>query len=258
MLLGPLLQKSPHIPVPGVKNTDFYLQALHSGTIQSVNDGSLTTRPPRADREQTQYTVDYTITKRGFEDRNYYTFPGNPDYTDFDRKGITFTSPPMAQNLTLIGFPVVKLWMSADAASVDVYAYLQMVDEEGVSTNLTEGMLRSNFRGTVQPAFDHMGLPFHRNTRGDDTPLPINEPVLMEFNMSVVSWTIPAGCRLRLTITNCDKDNFNTPELSPAPNITIYHNRALPSSILLPVIPARELLAQRELPAEKVTHERGR
>lgn len=65
----------PSFPVPGVKNTDFYFQSLHSGTVQSVNDGSLTTRPPRADAGQTRYTVDYTISKRGFEDRNFYS-PG--------------------------------------------------------------------------------------------------------------------------------------------------------------------------------------
>ena len=226
----------PDFPVPGIKDGVYYLQSKRAGSIDSVNDGSMGTRPPSGSSETTKYTVDYSTTTRGFEDRNFYNTPGNRDYRDFDRKAVTFTTPPLSADMNVVGFPVIKLWLSANTESIDVFAYIQDVDEEGFSQNVTEGMLRSNFRGTIEPPFNHMGLPYHMNRKQDDKPLPDGAPVLMEFNTSVISRTFKAGHRIRLAITNFNRENWLTPEVSPAPEVTIYSNQEYPSQIVFPVV----------------------
>ena len=66
--------------------------------------------------------------------------------------------------------------------------------------------------------------------------MPHNVPVRLNVALFPVSEIIPAGHRLRLTINNADKDCWLTPEISPAPEVTILRDREHPSSITLPVI----------------------
>lgn len=225
-----------NVPIPGAKEVNYYLQTEKAGSIDSLYDGSFGTRLPSDKTGEITYAIDYSVTKQGFEDRNYYNIPGEKDYTGYDKKGATFTTPPLSNDVNIVGFPVIKLWMSADCESFDLYVNIEDVDENGVATNATEGMLRSDFRGLVEPWFDHMGLPFHLNRKRDDKKLTPGEPVLMEFNTSVLSWTFRQGHRIRLTVTHCDKGNWSTPELSPVPNITIYTGKKYPSCVAFPVI----------------------
>jgi len=45
------------------------------------------------------------------------------------------------------------------------------------------------------------------------------------------------GHRLRITFNNFDRNaNWDTPELTPPPTVTIYHDAHHPSSITLPFI----------------------
>ena len=50
---------------------------------------------------------------------------------------------------------------------------------------------------------------------------------------------VEKGHRLRVTINNCDKGRWDTPELSPAPTIRLYHTEDLASGISLPVMKNR-------------------
>ena len=44
-----------------------------------------------------------------------------------------------------------------------------------------------------------------------------------------------AGHRICLAVTCADRDNGQTPELNPAPKVTVYRDQQRPSCILLPV-----------------------
>lgn len=225
----------PDFPLPETKRVDYYLRDRASGTVNSINDGSMTKQRPDEKNRKIEYVVDYSMTKKGYVDRFYYTAPGSTDYTAFDEKSLTFTTVPFAEDVEMVGFPVVTLWFSANAKDVDFYFNLQEIDESGASRNISEQRLRASFRKTATPAFNNLGLPYHRLCRQDQEDLPIGQPVKGEVTLLPISNTIQKGHRLRLTINNYD-DNWNTPVLDPAPVVTIYHSAEYPSGVSFPII----------------------
>ena len=72
---------------------------------------------------------------------------------------------------------------------------------------------------------------------GEPGPLPTGEPVELVFDLHPTSNIFDKGHRIRVTITFADRDNTQTPELSPAPTVSIYRNANYASYIVLPVIP---------------------
>ena len=81
-----------------------------------------------------------------------------------------------------------------------------------------------------------MGLPFHRNCERDQQEMPINEVVEIPFALTPLSNLVKAGHRLRITVNNCDKGNWDSPELSPAPTIHMYRDKNHASYVTLPVV----------------------
>ncbi len=102
---------------------------------------------------------------------------------------------------------------------------------------ITEGTLRASHRAISEPPHDHLGLPYHRSFAEDLADLPAGEPVELVFDLHPTSNIFDQGHRIRVTITFADRDNTQTPELSPAPTVSIYRNADYASYIILPIIP---------------------
>ena len=66
--------------------------------------------------------------------------------------------------------------------------------------------------------------------------MPEGEPVQLIFDLHPISNIFNAGNRIRITVSCADQNNFETPELSPPPTITIHRNSAYASHVTLPVI----------------------
>lgn len=71
--------------------------------------------------------------------------------------------------------------------------------------------------------------------RVDQKPLSTDWANLLEVELMPMARRVPKGNRIRLAVTNADKDNFTTPIISPAPKVTIYFGSELSSSLTLPV-----------------------
>lgn len=72
-----------------------------------------------------------------------------PDMRPNDRKGFTYTSPPLERDRTAAGHPVVRLRVESTGADGDFFVYLEEVEEDGSSRYLSEGALRASNRATV-------------------------------------------------------------------------------------------------------------
>jgi len=224
-------------PLPEPQQSIFYFQAGDSGSAKSVNDGLLGQVPPKTDSGADEYTVDYGTTT-GKSTRWYNGRGGQflyPDRAAEDAKGLTYTTAPLRSGLEVTGHPVVHVWVTSTAEDGDFFAYLEEVDESGYSHYVTEGLLRASHRRLGHAPYEYMGLPYHRSFEEDIDPLPAGKPVELVFDLHPTSNVFDAGHRIRLTVTCTDRDNFQTPKLSPAPKITIHRNREHPSSIRLPV-----------------------
>lgn len=84
-----------------------------------------------------------------------------------------------------------------------------------------------------------MDLPWHRCWEEDVEPLPQGQLVELVFGLFPMSNLFDAGHRIRLTITGADADTYETPQLDPAPTVSIYCGSEYASFIELPIIPAQ-------------------
>ena len=236
-------------PLPQEKRTAFHFHAGPSGSIDSVNDGSLAEAEPRG-VERDAYTVDYTASA-GIDNRWTWTGGGGtntevpkpvgvfpyPDMRENDAKGLTYTTAPLEASLEVTGHPVVHLWLTSSADDADLFVYLEDIEPDGRSAYLTEGQLRASHRRLAPAPYDRMGLPYHRSYAEDALPLVPGEPAELVFDLQPTSVIFRQGHRIRVTIACADKDTFATPVLDPAPVVSVLRGADHPSRIVLPVVP---------------------
>ena len=224
-------------PLPSVSETNYYLQSGRSGTAPSHNDGNLgTTAPTAGVGASDNYKVDYTITTH--VEPLYIGVPSGADGTEFDIKGLTYTTEPLAADMEVTGHPIVHLWVSSDNRDADIMVILEDVDPSGCSTYISDGRLRVSLRATTTPPYDFLGLPWHRCYQEDEQKLTPGEPVELVIDMMPTSYVFKEGHRIRLTIIgSLGKVLHLEPPNPDAPkHVKVYRNTLYPSHITLPVI----------------------
>jgi uncharacterized protein len=226
-------------PLPEEKPTKYFLGNGPSKSVKSVNDGLLDTQSPSEINGRDEYRVNYQATtgtstrwNNGYGSPFYY-----PDMASNDEKCLTYTTGRLNSNLEVTGHPVVNLWVTSTARDGDFFVYLEEVDETGYSQYITEGVLRASHRMIAQPAFDYLGLPYHRSYAGDKRELPAGEPVELIFDLLPISKIFRSGNRIRVSIAGADLDNAQTPKVRPVPKVSIYRSVNYASYIILPIIP---------------------
>jgi len=232
-------------PPPSARDDTLFFAAGPGGAIESVHRGGLSPRRPEGRAAADTGRFDYTAsTGKPSRWSNLYGDGGRdvsyPEMTSNDRKGFTYTTPPLERDRTLAGHPVVRLWVESTARDGDFFAYLEEVGPDGASTYLTEGVLRASNRATAAPPYDAAGLPWHRAYRRDAEPMPRGEPVLLEIPLQPVANRFEEGERIRVTVTGADTANFDAairPE--EPPRIGIHRDSRHPSSVILPFVGGR-------------------
>ncbi|MFW6140441.1 MAG: CocE/NonD family hydrolase [Acidobacteriota bacterium] len=235
-------------PLPETESISYYFSEGPSGSVESVNDGILNTESPPSESASDPYTIDYTTTS-GTATRWDNAVGGDfsyPDMTSNDKKGLTYTTEPLREDIQITGHPVVHLCLSSSHEDGDVFVYLEEVDENGFSHYLTEGVLRLSHRTLRQPPYDNLGLPYHRCFEEDIEPVTPGKIVKLVFDMQPISNIFNAGHRIRVTLTGADKDNAATQILEPPPTYIVYRNADYPSHIHLPVFQEKIEITEEE------------
>jgi predicted acyl esterase len=133
------------------------------------------------------------------------SYPGLAD-------GLTFTSPPFAEETEFTGPIGVRLWVSSSTSDMDIFAAVRLVDPQGRDVTfmgnsdpnvpLGLGYLRVSHRA-VDPARSTEYSPFHPHLTSEPmTPAQLY-PVDVEFT-EPTSIVIPKGYRLALTVQGKD------------------------------------------------------
>jgi putative CocE/NonD family hydrolase len=204
----------------------------------SENQGSLvSTLPTDGSAQSTSYTVDYSTTS-GAKPRwaSPATARRYPNMRSNDAKALTFTMSALTQAVQVTGHPVVHVWFSTNAPDLDVFAYLEEVDQQGNSTYITEGCLRASNRLLGQAPSDYLGLPFHTFYESDQRLVSVGEPVELVFDLLPTAYQFMPGNQIRIAIAFADAGNFTTPILDPAPVVNLLQDVNHASFIDLPVI----------------------
>ena len=133
-----------------------------------------------------------------------------------------FTGPPLAEPVTVLGPVRLRAWVSADAVDAHLHAALTEVLPDGASVLLTDGVLRLSAR------------------RGTDRrdPLTPGVAVEVEVDMWATGVHVPAGHRLRLDLAGSCWPRYDVADpAGGAPvKITVHHDAARPSALLLPLV----------------------
>lgn len=221
-------------PLARTKFTPWY---FHSGGKANslLGDGRLSLEKP-GDEETDDYTYDPkfpTPTKGGCN----CCMPELVAWGAYDQRSVeirndvlVYTSDPLREDIEVTGPVVVKLHASTDCKDTDFTAKLVDVHPDGYAVNLCDGIIRGRYRESTS----------------EQVMLEPGEVYEFTIDLWPTSNVFLKGHRIRVDISSSNfprfDRNLNTggkfgdeTEMRVG-NQSVYHDRAYPSHILLPVI----------------------
>ena len=227
-------------PLPTQRMKSFHLAAGRSGSVASVNDGTLNEKPSASLAGDDAYDVAFDVAAFGGAFNRLNRAWNGDMTTDIDRRGLTYTSSVFTRDTELTGFPTAHIWLSANAPDADLIVYLEEVGPDGQSHFVTDGAARASHRRLEprSPWFD-IGVPFHRSFAADRQLLDEGQPVEVDFSLIPTSYLIRRGSRIRFTITGAEKNTYQPPseiDLGRPLTLHIYRDRSHASRIDVPMV----------------------
>jgi putative CocE/NonD family hydrolase len=146
---------------------------------------------------------------------------------------LVYSSQPLEQERVLLGDAAVELYASSTAPDTDFTTRLCIVDRDGRSTNLKEGIIRARFRDSF----------------GQAALLEPGRVYRYSIPLGPIGLRLQPGQRLRLDISSSDfpqwDRNLNTggplgTEPATAARVAtqaVYHDPHHPSRLILPLLP---------------------
>jgi putative CocE/NonD family hydrolase len=240
-------------PPAHTQHLPFYLHSQRSGSACSLNDGMLSEeRPPDSDPADT-YTYDPFRPNPTIGGNTLYALPGSNehlpagfseaerhmaelglqagprDQRPAERQMLTFTTALLTNDVEVTGPIVARLYIASSAEDTDFATRLTDVWPDGRSILIADGILRARYR----------------NGKRNPVPLVPGEVYPISIDLWSTSNVFKRGHRLRLSVASSNfpryDRNFNIWKLrwnSEKPVVarnTIYHDRARPSCIILPI-----------------------
>ena len=149
------------------------------------------------------------------------------------RDVLTFSTPPLDEDLEVIGSIEFRLWVASSAPDTDFYCRLLDVDRDGSVWNL------------MSPTLEVIRAKY-RNGEHAPSLLSPGEPVELTFRLGLTANRFLRGHRIRVHVTssffphldrnpNTGQPSATESRLVPARQ-TVFHDRARPSRVILPVV----------------------
>jgi putative CocE/NonD family hydrolase len=228
-------------PPAGVRHVAWNLNAQKSGSVTSLNDGSLT-----RDAVGGEGKTSYTYPNPGWMFGVVGLGPNNAP--DPARRVLTFTTAPLAQDLEIAGPILLTLYAASSRDDMDFFVKLseqmpQSAEDRGKGLNpasywITKGWLRASHRA-LDPKKSTPMEPYHTHSN----PEPIEPGRIYRFDISLepMAHRFKKGNRVRLEIVNGDSalsDMLWTHYYLPSKigTDTIFHSGEHPSALTLPVM----------------------
>ena len=228
-------------PLKRAKYVPFHLSARKSGSVTSLNDGSLTEAAPSRSGGETAFRYPDPQWKVG-------TAAFGPQGPDVVSRVLTFTSAPLAADLEVIGPIVLELYASSSNTDTDFFARLTdqaPQDPEArkkglqpAGATVSKGWLRASHREKDEKRSTSY-RPFYTHTN----PQPLTPAEIYKFEIEVmpIAHRFKKGHRIRLELANADSpvtENIFSHQYVPwkVGRDTFHHSAKYPSRLLLPVV----------------------
>ena len=96
--------------------------------------------------------------------------------------------------------------------------------------------MRASHRRLAPAPFKNFGLPWPRSFDRDVSPLVAGGPTELIFDLQPTAQRFQKGNRIRITVTNADRNTHQNPFPAAAPMVTLYRNPIQASRIVLPLV----------------------
>ena len=237
-------------PADIISYKPYYLSAEHSGSVTSLNDGSIAPAASTGAGE-TSYSYPDAAWRVGV-----VGLPGGrPDPVG---RVLTFTSAPLDQDLEIAGPIKLVLYAASTQKDTDFIVKLseqmpQSAEDRGrglqpASRNASKGWLRASHRA-LDPKNSTENAPWYSST----SPQPLVPGQVYKFEIAVMptAYLFKKGSRIRLEIANGDSaiTDFvfsHVYEPNKVGRDTLYHNAQYPSELLLPVVRSNAQVTTRD------------
>jgi hypothetical protein len=196
-------------------------------TLYPAADRSLSERAPSVSVERLRY-----VPTSGVEAGGPVMWFGDvaPDQRPSDAFSLVYETPPLEDEVEILGLPRALLKVEADAPQAHWFARLNDVAPDGTVTLVAS----AGQNGA------------HRESARDPRPIQPGRPFPLEIEMHFTSWVFPKGHRIRLAVGNAQ-----WPMIWPTPyamTTTLHLGGADGSRLSLPVVPFAERPKPRFLP----------
>ena len=227
-------RNEPGWPPPGMKQVPYYLHSAGKANTDA-GDGMLSTRRAAAEPpDRYVYNPANPVPTIGGPlccDPEHLE-PGARDQRPVESRPdvLVYTTPPLRQNLDVIGPVTLRLYASSSAVDTDFTGKLVDVSPDGFARNVTEGILRASFR----------------NSMIAPTPIQPGKIYLYTIDLWATGNVFLKGHRIRLEVSssnfprfarnlNTGKNAGSSAKYVKAEN-GVYHDTLHPSALILPVV----------------------
>jgi putative CocE/NonD family hydrolase len=219
-------------PPPGATTTRWYLRRGPSGSASSLNDGVLDLEEPSHEPADTYLHDPFDpVPSIGGHGGVGWQWPAGPiDQRPAELRSLTYTTPPLERDVTVLGEPILEFWATTSAADTDFVLTLSDVYPDGHSAILRQNAVRAEYR------------------RGEAHAEPITPGTVEPYRvvMGAIGNVFKRGHRVRLRISSS-----SFPAFLPNPGIggplalatravraenAILHDPDHPSSLELPLV----------------------
>lgn len=238
-------------PAPETDWTSFYLSPETSGSARSINDATLSTTAPSTGVQQIlPFTPVGGICNRSTAQWAAGAPSASPCTEDQQLSEpitLTYTTPPLTEDLHIAGPMAFDLWAQVDRYDTSFYTALTDVAPDGTSTQITSGGLNASHRAldesrTIRNADGDVILPFHPFSVAAQRDVQPNIPTEYQIEVFPTNWVLKAGHRLRLVIGTADTPHYAVPadqlQKMLGGTVRVLQGGGYSSRLLVPVQPS--------------------
>lgn len=151
----------PSWPLPGTQWTPLYLSSAKSGSVNSLNDGSLSLVPPPSKATQSYPFIPSEMTETDPHttaviasdglDQAAQTFPFLTNLQLTGPTSLTYTTPPLKNAINAAGPASLDISVSSTNPVTDLYAVVADVYPDGTAYPVATGELRTSYPNIIKP-----------------------------------------------------------------------------------------------------------
>ena len=235
----------PGAPVPGFEQSwpKYPMKELTPTSYYLGPNGTLTTTKPSASGSNSfvwdpKARPTHSMDAKSISDvwtalPNYVWAPLAPG------KALAYATPPLAQNVTLIGGAALDVWMQSSAPDTDLQVTVSEIRPDGQELFVQNGWLRASYR-KLNKAKSTVLTPYPSGTKADLAPLPKGTWSLVQIPIYAQGHVYRAGSRIRVSVEapGGDQPQWSFDVLKPSGTVTnsIAFSPSMPSRLVLPMV----------------------